>query len=172
MIYQVACWFISSKFQLVSKSITFSQTFSADLEKIFCNLEHFVEKEKEGNHSLQGLVNIVSGVNGIEKTTLNPIFFQHDSCWMRPCIIIWKHNFSPIDKCKHVRFSCTRCNCRQYKSTLSVWLRFKNSIGIIPLGSSHNDVSLEWNFENKFRTWWPVMTPFGLKYYKFSWLFL
>ena len=41
-------------------------------EKIFSHSEHFVENKKEGNHLLQGLVNML---DGLEQTCLNPIFF-------------------------------------------------------------------------------------------------
>ena len=39
---------------------------------MFHHLEHFVEKEKGGNHLVQGLVNMVDGA---QPTNVNPIFF-------------------------------------------------------------------------------------------------
>ena len=51
--------------------------FSPDLEKICNHSEHFVDKEKDANHLVQGLVNMVDGV---EQTTLNPIIFPIDKC--------------------------------------------------------------------------------------------
>ena len=73
-IYLVACWFVSSKIQLVSCTRKLSQTFSPDLlEKICCPSEHFVENEKEGNQLVYGLLNIV---DGIEQKSQNSIFFS------------------------------------------------------------------------------------------------
>ena len=47
--------------------------FSPDLlEKIFCHLEHFFDNEKDGNHLVQGLVNMV---NGVEQMSRNSVFF-------------------------------------------------------------------------------------------------
>ena len=39
--------------------------------RIFCNIDHFAENEKDGYYLVQDLVNIVDGV---EHTSLNPIF--------------------------------------------------------------------------------------------------
>ena len=64
----------------------------------FCHSEHFVENAKDVNHLVQGLVNIIDGV---EQTSLNPIFFP---LWfllsMAFCVIMKKHNIFSIDKCK------------------------------------------------------------------------
>ena len=72
-IYQVACWFLSDKIQLVSSSRIFPQMFSPYfLEKIFCHSENFVKKEKYGNQLVPGLVNML---DEIEQTSRNSIFF-------------------------------------------------------------------------------------------------
>ena len=56
---------------------------------------HFVENEKVFNHLVQRLFNIMDGQ---KQTNLNPIFFLCDSCWKSTCIILKKHNITPIDK--------------------------------------------------------------------------
>ena len=62
-IYQVTSWFLLNNIQLVLTSRDFPQTFSPDLlGKIFCHSEHFVKNEKDGNHLVQGLMNMVDGV--------------------------------------------------------------------------------------------------------------
>ena len=64
---------------------------------MFCYSEHFVENEKDINHLVKGLVNMMDGV---EKTRLNPIFFP---AWFLLNVILRyleKHNVSPIDKCR------------------------------------------------------------------------
>ena len=65
------------------------------LEIIVCHSEHFVNKEKDGNHLLQDLVNTVDGV---EQTSLNPFFFLRDSFWMWLRVIIKIHKYSVIDE--------------------------------------------------------------------------
>ena len=53
--------------------------------KIFCLSEHFVEKEKVGNYFVQGLVNMVDGV---EKRALIHYLLLVYFCWMWPCLIM------------------------------------------------------------------------------------
>ena len=43
------------------------------LNPIFCHSDYFVENEKDGNNLVQGLVNMVYGV---EQTSLYSIFFS------------------------------------------------------------------------------------------------
>ena len=50
----------------------FSITISPDLDKIFRHSKHFVENEKDGNHLVQGLRNMMDEV---EQTNQNPVFF-------------------------------------------------------------------------------------------------
>ena len=96
VIYVVACWFLSSKIQQVSSSKCFPQKFSPDLLEKFCLFGHCLEKEKYGNHLVQGLVNMVDKV---EETNRNPIFYP---AWFLPNVVLSKekHNVSPIDECK------------------------------------------------------------------------
>ena len=56
------------EFKKVSANI-----FTLSSEEIFCYSEHFVENEKDGDHSVQGQVNMLDGV---EQTSLNPVFFH------------------------------------------------------------------------------------------------
>ena len=52
----------------------------------FCHSEHFVDNKKDRSHLVQDLVNMVDWV---EQTSLNPMFFLHDSC---------RNNVSDIDE--------------------------------------------------------------------------
>ena len=52
--------------------------------------------KKDGNYLVHGLMIMIDKV---EQTSLNLTFFQHDSCWMWPYILMEKYNISPIDKC-------------------------------------------------------------------------
>ena len=61
----------SSPVKFSSKS--FSPMVSPDLLKKICrHSENFVEKVKDGNHLVQGLLNMI----GVEQINLNLIFFQ------------------------------------------------------------------------------------------------
>ena len=86
------------KFGLFQTQV-FHKRFHLILRKktTFCHLKHFVENEKkDGNHFMQGLMNIV---NEVEHPDLNLIiFFLHNSCWMCPCVIMEKHDAFPIDE--------------------------------------------------------------------------
>ena len=133
----MVCWFLSSKIQLLSSSRSIPQTFSPDLlENIFWNVEHIVENEKDGNHLVHGLMNMMDGV---EQTSLNPIFFLHDSCWMRPYVIVRSRMFCLFMSAGRFlwRFPYTRCSCWENKTSLSVWLQFKNLNWLILLWSHH-----------------------------------
>ena len=67
------------------------------LRSFFCHSKHFVEKEKDANYLVQGLLTMVDRV---EKTRLNPFFSCKDSSWIWPCVIMKGHNVSPIDECR------------------------------------------------------------------------
>ena len=52
-------------------------------------------------------------------------------------------------------FLCTHCNCWEYKSTLNVWVQFKNSKWIIPWGSHYTNsiIFLSWSSALWGRLW-------------------
>ena len=63
-IYQLFSF--SSKIQLVS----ITKCFYRIIRKNINHSEHFIEKEKNGNHLVQGVVNMVDGVNRSTKKTI------------------------------------------------------------------------------------------------------
>ena len=111
-----AYWFLSSKIQLVSRSISFSQTSSLDL---LCR-----KQKKDGNHLVQNLVNMADEV---EQTRLNLIFFPG---WFLLNVALCYHreakNFS-----YWWEWAIFLDFYAQYAAALSVWLLFKNWKGII-----------------------------------------
>ena len=138
---------------------------------IFCRLilkEFFLPRElwaffafcqtlcKAGREGRSEVVFFFS-VGDVWRQRLSFDFFLHNSCWMWPSVITEKHNISPIDECVTFfrRLSCMRCWCWQYKSSLSVWLLFKNSKLII-MRRSLNIIFFQWS--SAFREYWRVLS--------------
>ena len=94
------------------------------LSKFFCHSEYFLENKKDRNHLVQGLINIVDGV---EQTQLNPICFLLDYCWMWLYVLRKSTTFllSMRVGCFLRRFSCIHCSISEFKSVSNVWLQFK-----------------------------------------------
>ena len=115
-IYEVSCWFLLSKIHLILNSRIFSQTFSPDLGKFFFHSDHFLENEKDGNHSVQGMINMLDGV---EQTRLYPIFFP---AWFLPNVPLHYHweeqRFRYWQVQCFFRFSLSLCSCWGYKSAI------------------------------------------------------
>ena len=106
-IYQVACWFLSSKIQLVLSVRCFLQIFPPELlGKHFSSFWTFYSEWKRWK-SLDARSGKYGGVSRTK--SLNPIFFfLLDSCWIRPCVIKEKQNYSATDvflKDFHAHFS-------------------------------------------------------------------
>ena len=120
IIYQLVCWFFSSKIQLVSNSKSFPEMFSLDSLESFCYSGYFVEKKKDENL----LVNLLDMVNMVEQTSLNSIlfFFICGLALFRSTIFLLLTSGEIFFK----NFSFTHCSFWEYKSALNIWL-FKNS---------------------------------------------
>ena len=83
----------------------------------------------------------------VEQNSLNPIFFLHNSCYIKRSVLSWRSTtFLLLKSAGHFfRFSWIHCKCWEYKSALSVWLQFNNSkwIPVLPLGKQHNFSSMK-----------------------------
>ena len=129
----------------------------------------FSREEKDRNHLLQGLVNMVDGV---EQTSLNEIFFlvwfllnvtmhyhgqaQLFSFWWVLGVFLEDFHTNVesislhwVSDCFPRRFSY---KCWEYKSALSVWLWFKNLKCII----------LQWSHHRYSITFLPLGSAFGV----------
>ena len=118
--HQLAGWFLANIIRLVSSS-SISQTFSTDFKNFLFLFWAFCRKWKKWKTLVLGLMIIVDGV---EQTSLNPIFFPNDYCWMWPGVIMGKHDISPIDECGRFlkRFSCFHAYIAVVKNVGQHWV--------------------------------------------------
>ena len=69
------CYLSARKVQLVSGGRIFSQMFSPYLLKKISYSAHFVEKEKDESHLVQGLLNMVDGVEQTRQFQIFSLWF-------------------------------------------------------------------------------------------------
>ena len=118
-IYQVACWFLSSKIQLVLSSISFPQAFLPDCHEKLLSFRAFYRKPKRQKIILCNLVNMV---NVVEQTNQNSIFFLLVRFLLNVALHYHRETtFLLMKSAGHFpKFSSTWYSCWEYKSVLSI----------------------------------------------------
>ena len=130
---------------LVSCSRSFHKGFHLTFLRIFFLSFRAFSRERKKMKSLDTRSGEYNGWGRIDHYKPN-IFFLCDACWMSPCVIIEKYNFSPIYLFGRFfrRLSSSRCSGWEYNSVLSVWFRLKTqNTTVITRNTQHKLYSIK-----------------------------
>ena len=138
-IYQVGCWFLSSRIQLVLSSKSFTQTFSSDLLENFFSSKTFSREWKRWKSYATRSAELV----GKQTKSNNFTCMILELSW-RCTMFLAMMNMG----CFLWRFSCTHCSWWEYKSECLFTvqkLKSYNTMVILPC-TQHNFSSMKLYF--------------------------